>query len=127
LRRGEEEVLSGVSLVVVARLAKLPDDQRKAVIETYTMLKAAEKARPEEAEMRILLPLLVGFAKANPQASQADLVKFAEVMNKQLETGMKLAESKKEKLEAAWNPVELIKTFGDIIAEKIGRPCARQA
>lgn len=124
LKRGsEEEVLSGASPIVAAELAKLPEEQRKAVIETYAMLKAAEKTKPEQAGMSILLPLLVGFAKANPQASQPDLVKFAEVMNKQLETGMKLAESKKEKkAEAAYDPVALIKTFGEIIRENVQKP-----
>jgi len=127
--RGESEkgseVLSGVSPAMAAELAKLPEDQRKAVIETYAMLKAAEKAQPREAGMGILLPLLIGYMKANPQASQPDLVEFAKVMNEQLKTGMQLAESKKEKekkAEAAWNPVELIKTFGEIIKENVQKP-----
>ena len=122
--KGESEVLSGVSPAMAAELAKLPEEQRKAVIETYAMLKAAEKGK---AGMELLLPLLIGFVKANPQAKQPDLVEYAKVVNEQLKTAMQLVESKKEKekekkVEAAWNPVELIKTFGDIIAEKIEKP-----
>ena len=120
--KSKGEALSGVSPAMAAELAKLPEEQRKAVIETYAMLKAAEKGK---AGMDLLLPLLIGFVKANPQAKQPDLVEYAKVMNEQLKTAMQLVESKKDKekkAEAAWSPVELIKTFGDIIAEKIERP-----
>jgi len=120
---GEGEVLSGVSPVMAAELAKLPEDQRKQVIQTYAMLKAAEKTSGNATAL--LLPLLVGFVKANPQASQVDLVKFAEVMTEQIKTGMQLAkegEKGKEKEKASWSPVELIKTFGEMIRENVQKP-----
>jgi len=100
----------GLSINTVRELAKLPDDERNRVIQTWAMIKSADKV-----QSGILLPLLIGFAKANPGASQNNLVEFAKVMADQIKTGMEMAKETKSSA-PTYDPVKLIETMGTIWA-----------
>jgi len=85
------------------------------------------------------LPLLIGFAKANPGASTESLAVFAKTMADQIKTGIELARQNQPQqvnpVELAktiaelsrgqgpqYNPVDLIKTFADLIKDNVQKP-----
>jgi len=138
-----------ISPAMAKELAKLPDEERQRVIETYIALKSAENVGGGTGAL--LVPLLIGYARANPGASKDSMVEFAKVMTDQIKTGIELArqnqpqqqpqinpveiaktmtEQVKTGIELAssqprqpqWNPVELIKTFADLIKENVQKP-----
>ncbi len=101
-------------------LAKLPEEQRNLVIQTYTMLKSAEKGG---GAMAYMLPMLIGFAKANPQAQQNDMVKFAELVTNQIKTGMELARANQpQPTQLSFDPIALVKTFAEVIRDNVQKP-----
>jgi len=110
-----------VSPAMARELAKLPDEERKRVIETYVALKSAERMGGAGGA---LLPLLIGYARANPGASQNNMVEFAKIMADQLKAGIDLAKTSQptQPPTAQWNPVELVKTFADLIKDNVQRP-----
>ena len=84
------EAKSEITPDLAIELAKLPEEQRQLVLQTYATLKGAEKG---EGVLTCMLPMLIGCSRANPQAQQNDIVKFAEVMTTQIKTGIDLAKS----------------------------------
>jgi hypothetical protein len=114
-----QEAKSEVTPEVALALAKLPDEQRQLVISTYGMLKGAEKG---EGTMAYMLPMLIGFARANPQAGQNDMVKFAEVMSNQIKTGMELARQSQPQQQSSLDPIALVKTFAEVIRDNVQKP-----
>lgn len=117
----EEGERSEVTPEVAMALSKLPEEQRNLVIQTYTMLKGAEKGGG--GAMAYMLPMLIGFAKANPQAQQSDMVRFAEVMANQIKTGMELARaSQPPPQQATFDPITLVKTFAEVIRDNVQKP-----
>lgn len=61
-----DDVEKEASLELAVQLAKLPEEQRRQIIETYALLKQVEKGESSA----ILLPLLIGFTRTNLQAQQ---------------------------------------------------------
>jgi len=96
-----------ISPAMAMELAKLPEEERNRVIQTYAALKSAEKLGGAGA---LLMPLLVGYAKANPGSSQNSMVEFARAMTDQLKTGIELARQTQPQ---QTNPIELAKTITD--------------
>ena len=112
---------SEITPEVAMALAKLPEEQRNLVIQTYTMLKGAEKG--DKTALAYVLPLMIGYARANPQAQQPDLVKFAEVMVNQIKTGMELAKaSQSSPQQSSFDPIALVKTFAEVIRDNVQKP-----
>jgi len=75
---------------VAKMLADLPEDKREAVINAYMMLRSADRLGPAAAYM---LPLMASYMKANPGATQADLIRLAEAMTNQFKTALEMARS----------------------------------
>jgi ribosomal protein L37AE/L43A len=117
--KASQEAKSEVTPEVAIALAKLPDEQRQLVISTYSMLKGAEKG---EGAMAYMLPMLIGFARANPQAGQNDMVKFAEVVSNQIKTGMELARQSQPQQQSSFDPIALVKTFAEVIRDNVQKP-----
>jgi len=116
--RGAGGVLEDVSPVMAMEIAKLPDEQRAKVIETIRLLKSAEKASP----MEWIIPLVIGSVKANPNQDVSTLADFAKTVGDQIKTGMELARSGQPQSQSSFNPVELIKTFGELIRDNVQKP-----
>lgn len=111
----------GLSVAMVRELAKLPDDERRKVIETYAMLKSAE--RINSGTSSLLWPLLIGYAKSNPTSSRDSMVEFAKVMADQIKTGIELAsKNQPQQTQSNWNPVEMIKVFADLVKDNVQKP-----
>lgn len=118
--RSEETERSEITPETAMALAKLPEEQRNLVIQTYTMLKSAEKGGNT---LGLMLPMLIGYAKANPQAQQNDMIRFAEVVANQIKTGMELAKaSQPSPQQASFDPVALIKTFAEVMQTNVQKP-----
>ena len=118
--KASEEGRSEITPEVAMALTKLPDEQRQLVISTYSMLKGAEKG---EGAMAYMLPMLIGFARANPQAGQNDMVNFAKVMTDQIKTGIELArQSQPQQQQSSFDPIALVKTFAEVIRDNVQKP-----
>jgi len=113
----EEEETPTISLSMARQLANLPEDERMRVLETYAMVQGLGKARGDA-----ILPLLVGYARANPGAKQNEMVEFAKSMTEQLKTGVELGKSISTPQQTSNNPTEILKVFMDLVAEGVRRP-----
>ena len=112
-------ILGDVTPELARQLAELPEEKRAQVIQTYAMLKGAEKS----GAMALMLPLLIGYARTNPNATQNQMVEFAKVMADQIKTGIELArQNQPQQPQASYNPIELIKVFGEMIRENVQKP-----
>jgi len=118
---GEESVLSEgtsepeISPQLVREIAKLPDEERKKVIQTYAMLKAAGKTSGQTGAF--LLPWLIGFARTNPGTSPDVMLKAAEAMAKQFKAGIEVMKA----IQPTQQPVQvdivgLLQTFGQLMS-----------
>jgi len=144
--KNSESILPNLDLTpqMARELAKLPEEEKNKVIETYMALKSAEKLGAAGA---FIWPLLIGYARANPGSTQESMVEFAKAMADQLKTGFELARQTQQEQtgtvelaktimdgvktgielagsgsKATYDPVELIKTFGELIKENVQRP-----
>ena len=118
--RGEEEKpLSleefGLSINTLRELAKLPEEERMNIIQTWMMLRSADKS-----QAGILLPILIGFAKANPSAGRDSLVEFAKAVSEQIKTGAELAKASRP--EPTYDPIKLVETMTTLVAQQIQKP-----
>jgi len=112
-----EDEPAAISLSMARQLANLPEDERMRVLETYAMVKGLGTTRGDA-----ILPLLVGYARANPGAKQNEMVEFAKSMTEQLKTGVELGKSISIPQQASNNPTEILKVFMDLVAEGVRRP-----
>jgi len=98
LKRASEEELPpptkeniDIDVRVAAELAKLPEEERKKVIETYAMLKMADKGLSNN----MVLPLLISFARENKGASQSDMYQWAKMHLDAVKMGVDLGKGGK--------------------------------
>lgn len=117
--KGEEAKID-LTPQIAMQLAKLPEEEKRKVIETIQMLKLAEKVPPQMASIMPLM--LIGYAKANPGQSMESMAKFAEIMANQIKTGMEMAQKSQTERSPVYNPVDLIKTFSEVVKENIKEP-----
>jgi len=108
----------GLTINTVRELAKLPDEERNRVIQTWAMIRSADKV-----QSGILLPLLIGFARANPNASQTSMVEFAKIMAEQLKTGFDMAKkAQPPQPSVTYDPVKLIETMATVWSQRLEKP-----
>jgi len=103
-----------ISLSMARQLAKLPEEERLRVLETYAMVRSLGSRRGDA-----VLPLLVGYARANPGASQGQMLEYAKAMNEQLKTGIEIGRGERAQTPDPWRPLEILK---DLIAESVRKP-----
>ena len=73
-------------------LASIPDEQRDKIVTSLMMLNSRGGGGGNDPmSMMYLLPMMTGFMKANPTASQADANKTAEIMINSLKSGFEMA------------------------------------
>jgi hypothetical protein len=107
----------GISEDMVKELAKLPDEERRKVVETYAMLRAAEGGKYSPWVM----PLLVGYARAHPGSDVSSMAEFAKTMAEQVKIGFEMA-SRAQQQPAQASSVELLKLFAEIVRDNVKRP-----
>jgi len=112
-----DEEPPAISLSMARQLANLPEEERMRVLETYAMVQGLGKARGDT-----ILPLLVGYARANPGAKQNEMVEFAKSMTEQLKTGVELGKTISAPQQTSNNPTEILKVFMDLVSEGVRRP-----
>lgn len=115
---GTEKVADAALLRMSRELSKLPEAEREMVIRNYALLKSAEGGGSSTP----YLPLLVGFAKSNPGASQDQMLSYAKALGDQFNRGLETAQRLAPAKDAASNPLEFLKIFKDIIADSVQRP-----
>jgi hypothetical protein len=113
-----EEVSDRDLLAMSKELSRLPEAEREMVIRNYALLKAAEGSN---SSMNYL-PLLVGFAKANPGANQDQMLSYAKELGTQFSKGVESAQRIMTPGENKSDAIELMKIFKDLITDSVQRP-----
>jgi len=108
----------GISEDMVKELAKLPDEERRKVVETYAMLRAAEGGKYSAWVM----PLLVGYARAHPGSDVSSMAEFAKAMAEQVKIGFEMASKAQQQPAVQASSVELLKLFAEIVRDNVKRP-----
>jgi len=111
-QEGEQDV-SREYMDVARMLAELPDDKREAVINTYMLLRSADRMGPAAS---LMLPIMAAYMKSNPSAGQADLIKLSESMANQVKTLLEVARGQQpaQQVDQITSIATLIKTLADI-------------
>jgi len=125
LKRGEargalegDKPVGDESLLRMSKeLSKLPEAERDMVVRNYALLKAAEGGGGGTP----YLPLLIGFAKANPGASQDQMLSYATALGDQFSRGVETAQRVMPSRESN-DAIELMKIFKDLITDSVQRP-----
>lgn len=110
---------SHISVGVARQLAKLSDDERQRVIETYAMLQGAESKNGAS-----LLPLLVAYSRANPGATKNSMIEFAKVMGDQFSKGVDAGRSADRNTLDPYKPLEIVMT---LIRDSVQKPLQEMA
>lgn len=116
----EAPKIPGISINVARQIARLPDEERQRVLETYMLMQAAEAK-----QANAVLPAIVGFARANPGSSPNQYMDFAKAMADQFRTGVEVAQKMTPAAPAPvpqqdpWKGVEVMM---DIVKETVKQP-----
>jgi Skp family chaperone for outer membrane proteins len=108
-----EQAVSREYMDVARMLAELPDEKREAVINTYMLLRSADRMGPAAS---LMLPIMAAYMKSNPSAGQADLIKLSESMANQVKTLLEVARGQQpaQQVDQITSIATLIKTLADI-------------
>jgi len=79
-----------IDVRIATELAKLPEEDRKKVIETYAMLRAAERSA---ANPNMMLPLLIGFAREHKDTSKEELFQWGKLQLETMKTAWDMAKT----------------------------------
>jgi len=92
-----------ISPELVAALSQMDEEQREVALDVYSRLAMAQNMKGDNAAL--MLPMIIGFAKARPDASTSDVTKFADTTLKAIQTGAALSggNSKKD-----YDPIQLM-------------------
>ena len=109
----EGQAVSREYMDVARMLAELPDEKREAVINTYMLLRSADRMGPAAS---LMLPIMAAYMKSNPSAGQADLIKLSESMANQVKTLLEVARGQQpaQQVDQITSIATLIKTLADI-------------
>lgn len=125
LKRGESLTSTGRELKdkdllrMSRELSKLPEAERDMVIRNYALLKSTEGGSAAAP----YLPLLVGFAKANPGASDSQMISYLKLMDGQLLKGLELAKAMNPNpAKADANAMQFLTLMKDLIVEGVRNP-----
>ena len=89
--KGGEPSDLGISVTMARELANLPEEERTKVIQTYALLRSAEKGLGSNAAL--ILPFLIGYAKTNPGATPKDYVEYGKTIVDSFTKGMEMGKS----------------------------------
>lgn len=112
------KTLNPATLAWAKQLAEMPEQQRQSVIAAYVALVSAEKGGVGAA----MMPMLLGFSKANPGASQGDMLAYATALSDQFSRGIETAQRFVPGTDTTSTSLEMFKVFKDLIQESVKRP-----
>jgi len=108
---------------IALEISKLPEEQRQRVLETYVALESARRLKGAEA---MILPLLIGRVREQPETSVKDMVEYGkgilDAFKKGAETVKTLGEKEKP---AAIDPVKYLEAVKDLVSAGIVEPLKR--
>jgi ribosomal protein S27E len=90
---GEAEA-SEITPMIAVELAKLPEDQRRTVMQTYSMLKGIEKS--DSRTLPLILPMLIERARANSASNGSNVTDVVRAMADVLKTGFDMGKSQSQ-------------------------------
>jgi len=108
---------------IALEISKLPEEQRQRVLETYVALESARRLKGAEA---MILPLLIGRVREQPETTVKDMVEYGkgilDAFKKGAETVKTLGEKEKP---AAIDPVKYLEAVKDLVSAGIVEPLKR--
>lgn len=111
----------GISVAMARQIAKLPEDEQEKIIQTFSIFRNIDDPVDRGS---LLLPMLVGYSKKNPQSSQMDMATYAKTMTDQFKLGIDVMKTAMPQKQESGGAVEMIKIFGELIKENIKQPMA---
>jgi len=112
------EASSGANLAMAKELSRLPDKEKQKVVQTYAMIKQAEKSGND---MSGWLPMLIGFTRENPEASKNDMLDYIKAMNEMTKMNVDMVRGNQPQT-GAQNNLEYIKLFKDMFQDTLKKP-----
>ena len=111
----------GISVAMARQIAKLPEAEQEKIIQTFSIFRNIDDPVDRGS---LLLPMLVGYSKKNPQSSQMDMATYAKAMTDQFKLGIDVMKTAMPQRQESSQGIEMIKIFGDLIKENIKQPMA---
>lgn len=99
-----------IDIRLATELAKMPEEERKKVIETYAMLRAAERSA---ANPNILLPMLIGFSREHRDASKEEMFQWGKLQLETMKTAWDMAKAGEKPRDGS----DSIKLFMEVFKE----------
>lgn len=112
---------SGVDIAMAQELTRLPPEQQQQTIQMYAALKNAERSAGKGGDM--LLPMMIGFWRQNPQATPVDFASYAKSMGDQIRLGMELARvNQPPQQPQGADAIQLLSVFANLIKDNVQAP-----